>query len=59
MPRDEYPDKITMCFQVRLLEEEREEMRSKVAELEASNARVRHEVKDQVRGRCGKEVEGF
>ena len=48
-------------FQVRLLEEEREEMRSKVAELEASNARVRHEVKDQVRGgrRAEATVRGF
>ena len=44
-----------------MLEEEREEMRSKVAELEASNARVRHEVKDQVRGgkRAEATVRGF
>ena len=39
-----------------MLEEEREEMRSKVAELEASNARVRHEVKDQVSGGKGAEA---
>ena len=35
---------------VKLLEEEREEMRSKVVELEMSNARIKHEVKDQVIG---------
>ena len=46
--QNEHKQEDNLHLQVRILEEEREEMRQKVVELESSNAKIRHEVKDQV-----------